>query len=81
MRRIRGNDIAMVFQDSLTALNPTKSIGYQVAEPAWLHRGLSKKQGLERAAEVLDLVGIPKPRERLERLPAPALRRHAPAGD
>jgi oligopeptide/dipeptide ABC transporter ATP-binding protein len=65
MRRIRGNDIAMVFQDSLTALNPTKTIGYQVAEPAWLHLGLSKKEGLDRAAEVLDLVGIPRPRERL----------------
>ena len=69
MRRIRGNDIAMVFQDSLTALNPTKAIGYQVAEPAWLHRGMSHKEGLDRAAEVLDLVGIPKPRERLEDYP------------
>ncbi len=69
LRKIRGNDIAMVFQDSLTALNPTKSIGYQVAEPAWLHRGMSKKEGLDRAAEVLDLVGIPRPRERLEDFP------------
>jgi oligopeptide/dipeptide ABC transporter ATP-binding protein len=69
MRRIRGNDIAMVFQDSLTALNPTKSIGYQVAEPAWLHRGMSHKEGLDRAADVLDLVGIPKPRERLDDYP------------
>jgi peptide/nickel transport system ATP-binding protein len=69
IRRVRGNDVAMVFQDSLTALNPTKTIGYQVAEPAWLHRGMSKKQGLDRAAEVLDLVGIPKPRERLEDYP------------
>ncbi|HEX3907659.1 MAG TPA: ABC transporter ATP-binding protein [Mycobacteriales bacterium] len=69
LRKIRGNDIAMVFQDSLTALNPTKSIGYQVAEPAWLHRGMSKKEGLDRAAEVLDLVGIPRPRERLDDFP------------
>jgi peptide/nickel transport system ATP-binding protein len=69
LRKIRGNQIAMVFQDSLTTLNPTKTIGYQVAEPAWLHRGMNKKDGLERAAEVLDLVGIPKPRERLDDYP------------
>jgi peptide/nickel transport system ATP-binding protein len=69
MRKIRGNQIAMVFQDSLTALNPTKTIGYQVAEPAWLHRGMNRKEGLERAAEVLDLVGIPQPRERLDDYP------------
>jgi peptide/nickel transport system ATP-binding protein len=69
LRKIRGNDIAMVFQDSLTALNPTKSIGYQVAEPAWLHRGMSRKEGLDRAAEVLDLVGIPRPKERLDDFP------------
>jgi peptide/nickel transport system ATP-binding protein len=69
LRKIRGNDIAMVFQDSQTALNPTKTIGYQVAEPVWLHRGMSHKEGLERAAEVLDLVGIPHPRERLDDYP------------
>ncbi|HTW19439.1 MAG TPA: ABC transporter ATP-binding protein [Mycobacteriales bacterium] len=69
MRNVRGNDIAMVFQDSLTALNPTKTIGYQVAEPAWLHRGLSRKEGLDRAAQVLDMVGIPRPRERLDDYP------------
>jgi peptide/nickel transport system ATP-binding protein len=69
LRKIRGNEIAMVFQDSATALNPTKSIGYQVAEPAWLHRGMNHKQGLERAAEVLNLVGIPQPRERLDDFP------------
>jgi peptide/nickel transport system ATP-binding protein len=69
LRKIRGNEIAMVFQDSLTALNPTKTIGFQVAEPAWLHRGMDRKQGLERAEEVLNLVGIPRPRERLEDYP------------
>ncbi len=69
LRKIRGNEIAMVFQDSLTALNPTKTIGYQVAEPAWLHRGMNRKEGLDRAAEVLDLVGIPRPRERLDDFP------------
>jgi peptide/nickel transport system ATP-binding protein len=69
LRKIRGNDIAMVFQDSATALNPTKPIGDQVAEPVRLHRGASRKEALERAAEVLDLVGIPNPRERLKDYP------------
>jgi oligopeptide/dipeptide ABC transporter ATP-binding protein len=68
-RKIRGNDIAMVFQDSSTALNPTKSIGYQVAEPLRLHRGLDRQAALDRAVEVLDLVGIPRPRERLDDFP------------
>src|ERR1700677_3256278 len=65
LRRIRGNDVAMVFQDPLTSLDPTKTIGYQVAEPVRLHRNVSKAEALERAAEVLALVGLPKPKERL----------------
>jgi oligopeptide/dipeptide ABC transporter ATP-binding protein len=68
-RKIRGNDIAMVFQDSSTALNPTKSIGYQVAEPLRLHRGMDRQAARDRAVEVLDLVGIPRPKERLEDFP------------
>src|SRR5215468_3175354 len=63
--KIRGNEIAMIFQDSLTSLDPTKTIGYQVAEPVRLHREVSKTEALERAAEVLDLVGLPRPKERL----------------
>jgi peptide/nickel transport system ATP-binding protein len=69
MRKIRGNEIAMVFQDPLTSLDPTKSIGYQVAEPVRLHRGASKKEALDRAAEVLGLVGLPRPKERLSDFP------------
>jgi peptide/nickel transport system ATP-binding protein len=69
MCKIRGNDIAMVFQDPLTSLDPTKTIGSQVAEPVMLHRGASKKDALERAAEVLNLVGLPRPRERLKDFP------------
>jgi oligopeptide/dipeptide ABC transporter ATP-binding protein len=65
LRKIRGNDIAMVFQDPLTSLDPTKTIGYQVAEPVRLHRGASKEESLDRAAEVLSLVGLPRPKERL----------------
>ncbi len=71
----------MIFQDSQSSLNPTKSIGEQVAEPVRLHRGASRKEALDRALEVLELVGLPRPRERLEGLPAPALGRSAPAGD
>ena len=68
-QRIRGNDIAMVFQDSMTALNPTKTIGFQVAEPVRVHRGASRKEALDRAVEVLTMVGIPQPRERLDNYP------------
>ena len=69
LRTIRGNEIAMVFQDPLTSLDPTKTIGYQVAEPVRLHRGVSKAEARERAAEVLGLVGLPRPKERLEDYP------------
>jgi len=69
LRKLRGNDVAMIFQDPLTSLDPTKTIGYQVAEPVRLHRGASKAEALERAAEVLSLVGLPRPKERLTDYP------------
>jgi oligopeptide/dipeptide ABC transporter ATP-binding protein len=65
LRRVRGNEVAMIFQDSQSSLNPTKTIGEQVAEPVRLHRGASKREALDRALEVLELVGLPQPRERL----------------
>jgi oligopeptide/dipeptide ABC transporter ATP-binding protein len=69
LRKIRGNEIAMVFQDPMSSLDPTKTIGYQVAEPVRLHRGASKAEAAERAAEVLALVGLPRPKERLDDYP------------
>ncbi len=67
--KIRGNEIAMIFQDPLTSLDPTKTIGYQVAEPFALHRGASRKEARDRALEVLGLVGLPRPAERLDDYP------------
>jgi oligopeptide/dipeptide ABC transporter ATP-binding protein len=69
LRQVRGNEIAMIFQDPLSSLDPTKTIGYQVAEPVRLHRGASKAEALDRAVEVLNLVGLPRPKERLSDYP------------
>ncbi len=69
LRQVRGNEIAMIFQDPLTSLDPTKTIGYQVAEPVRLHRQASKAEALDRAVEVLSLVGLPRPKERLDDYP------------
>jgi oligopeptide/dipeptide ABC transporter ATP-binding protein len=69
MREVRGNVAGMVFQDPMTSLNPTMTIGDQIAESVRLHRGADKKQGLERAVEVLGLVGMPKPAERIGNYP------------
>jgi peptide/nickel transport system ATP-binding protein len=69
LRQVRGNEIAMIFQDPLSSLDPTKTIGYQVAEPVRLHRGASKEEALDRAVEVLNLVGLPRPKERLSDYP------------
>jgi peptide/nickel transport system ATP-binding protein len=69
MRKIRGNQVAMIFQDSQSSLNPTKTIGEQVAEPVRLHRGASKREAYDRALEVLELVGLPQPKERMDSYP------------
>jgi peptide/nickel transport system ATP-binding protein len=69
VQALRGNDVAMIFQDSLTSLNPTMNIGDQIAEPFRRHRSASKKDGLDRAAEMLGLVGFPRPRDQLGTYP------------
>jgi peptide/nickel transport system ATP-binding protein len=69
MRAIRGNQIGMVFQDPMTSLNPVFTVGYQVAEGLRIHRKLSRDQAEAEAVEILSLVGIPAPRERLKDYP------------
>ena len=69
MRKVRGNEIGMIFQDPSTSLNPTMQVGKQIAEAVVLHREVSKEQAMDRAAEVLDLVGIPRVRERIKEYP------------
>jgi oligopeptide/dipeptide ABC transporter ATP-binding protein len=69
MRDVRGNDVAMIFQDSLTSLNPTMSVGDQIAEPLRRHRSMSRTQARARATELLGVVGMPRPQDRLDDFP------------
>jgi oligopeptide/dipeptide ABC transporter ATP-binding protein len=69
MRRIRGNEISMIFQEPMTALNPVFSIGNQIAESIILHQGLRKKKAMEKAVEALRKVDIPAPQQRVKEYP------------
>ncbi len=69
IRAVRGAQISMVFQDPMTSLNPVLTIGRQLQEPLTLHLGMTKKQAWDRAAELLAMVGIPNPKDRLSDYP------------
>lgn len=69
MRRLRGNDISMIFQEPMNSLNPVLKVGDQISEVIRLHEGLSKKDALDRAGDMLRLVGIPSARNRLNDYP------------
>ncbi len=79
LEHVRGKEIAMIFQDPMTSLNPVLTIGRQITESLRTHMGMTAPQAQRRALELLELVGIPDPRAAAERISAPVLRRHAPA--
>ena len=69
MRRVRGNEISMIFQEPMTSLNPVMTIGKQIAEALILHRDMDRKAAFKRAIEMLDLVRIPEPAQRAKEYP------------
>lgn len=69
LRHVRGAQISMIFQDPMTSLNPVLTIGRQLEEPLILHLGMNKKQASDRAAELLEMVGIPNAKDRLKDYP------------
>jgi peptide/nickel transport system ATP-binding protein len=69
LRRMRGSEMAMIFQEPMTSLNPAFTVGNQIAETVRAHQGVSRKQAWARAREMLELVGIPDPDRRLKDYP------------
>ena len=69
MRSVRGNKIAMIFQDPMTSLNPVLTIGQQVSEALELHLGMSKSEGRQRTVELMEMVGIPSAADRVDDYP------------
>jgi peptide/nickel transport system ATP-binding protein len=69
LRRIRGRDVTMVFQEPMTSLNPVRRVGEQVGEPLRVHRGLGRRAIRERVLRMFELVGIPEPKARLDAFP------------
>lgn len=69
MEQLRGNELSMIFQEPMTALNPVLTIGYQLREPLTIHKNMSKKEANQASIELLDKVGIPNPNEKLTQYP------------
>ena len=69
MRHVRGNKVAMIFQDPMTSLNPVLTVGDQISEPLILHLGLSKSEARQRAIDLLKRVGIPAAEDRINAYP------------
>jgi oligopeptide/dipeptide ABC transporter ATP-binding protein len=69
MCRVRGDEIAMIFQEPMTSLNPVLTCGFQITESVILHQGVSKQEARNRAIEMLRLVGIPAPEQRVDEYP------------
>ena len=69
MRKVRGNEISMIFQEPMTSLNPVFTVGRQIAEALTVHRGLSRAEAMARAIEMLKLVNIPEPERRVTQYP------------
>ena len=69
MQRVRGNEVALIPQDPMTSLNPTMNIGRQIAEGVLTHRKVTKSEARRRSLEVLQLVDMPRPEERLDQYP------------
>ena len=69
MRKVRGNKVSIIFQDPMTSLNPTHTIGHQIMESILLHTGRNKKEAHERAIEMLRLVNINEPEKRMKQYP------------
>mgnify|MGYP001389575902 CR=1 FL=1 len=69
IQKIRGNDISMIFQEPMTALNPVFTIGFQLCEPLRIHQNLNKKEAAKKAVELLKQVGISEPERRMKQYP------------
>ncbi|MFD0916831.1 ABC transporter ATP-binding protein [Pseudahrensia aquimaris] len=69
LREVRGGDIGFIFQDPMTSLNPVFTVGFQIIEPLREHLGLSKRDARKRAVELMEMVGIPSPEQRLKDFP------------
>lgn len=69
LHSVRGNKMAMIFQDPMTSLDPTMTIGKQIMEVILLHQKVSRQEAFEKAVKLIDLVGIPKPRARMKQYP------------